>query len=298
MSRHSRARARSCRQSITAAVAVLLAVVVIMPVVHVGAAIFHAVSFRNYSKSRQSDVEATPARGRRSHMNFVTQSERNLSRRQWGVEGGLAASDSLYLSPLPSPSESRESLSKDRPRRSASHRTYRTVCVRPCDGYFFPLSFAVPRRYLARDARRCQESCGADARLFFHSDIDADIADMTDLEGRPYSKLQSAFLYRTAYFPNCKCQPHPWEKEATERHRMFALAAAASKGDKAAAVELHALQSGGVNQIKDKDVHTAPTIRPPATNQPTGVKSATTSSDKPDASTAADWREKVFQSRN
>jgi len=171
------------------------------------------------------------------------------------------------------------------------------VCVRLCDGYFFPISFAVLHQYLVRDARRCQESCGGEARLFYHSDVNADIADMTDLEGRSYSKLESAFLYRTAYFPNCKCQPHPWEKEATERHRMYALAAAASNGDMAAAVELNGLQSA-LNQAKDKDAQPAPTLRPPATNRPTGVKSATIASEKPNAPIAADWREKVFQSRN
>src|SRR5262245_34986045 len=192
--------------------------------------------FLDYSKSRQCDVDASPARARRTHMPFVTPNERNLSRHQWGAEGDLASSDSPY--PSPSTSESREPSSKDRQRNTALHRTYRTVCVRLCDGYFFPISFAVLLQYLVRDARRCQESCGGEARLFYHSDVNADIADMTDLEGRPYSKLESAFLYRTAYFPNCKCQPHPWEKEATERHRMYALAAAASNGDTAAAVEL------------------------------------------------------------
>lgn len=51
---------------------------------------------------------------------------------------------------------------------------------------------------------------------------------MTDPEGQPYSRLEMAFIYRAAYLPNCKCQPHPWEREAIERHRIFALAAAAS----------------------------------------------------------------------
>src|SRR5262249_23219851 len=150
----------------------------------------------------------------------------------------------------------RESPNKDRQRSAAADRTYRTVCVRLCDGYYFPISSAVPRRHLARDARRCQRSCGAEGRLFYHSDVNADIADMTDLEGRLYSKLPSAFLYRTAYFPNCKCQPHPWEKEATERHRRYALAAAARNGDKAAAVELHALQA------TSNLAQAAPTLRP------------------------------------
>jgi hypothetical protein len=253
----------------------LLAVVVTIPAVHVGAAILHNVPFSNYSKSRRSDVDASPARARRTHMPFVTQNERNLSRHQWGAEGDLASS----VWPSPSPSGSREPSSKDRQRSAASHRTYRTVCVRLCDGYFFPISFAVLHQYLVRDARRCEEGCGGEARLFYHSDVNADIADMKDLEGRPYSKLERAFLYRTAYFPNCKCQPHPWENEATERHRMYALAAA-SNGDTAAAVE------------------PAPTIRPPPTDRPTRVRSATTVSEKPNTPIAADWREKVFQSRN
>jgi len=289
----------SCWKSIKTTMAVLLAVAATIPIVHVGAAILHNVSVPNYLvpnylKSRQSDVDGTPASARRAHMAIVTQNKRDLSRRQWRVVGDLALSDSLYSSP--STSASRELPSKDRQRSAAPHRTYRTVCVRLCDGYFFPISFAVPREYLARDARRCQESCGAEARLFFHSNVNADIADMTDLEGRPYSNLEAAFLYRTAYFPTCKCQPHPWEKAATERHRMYALATAARNGDKAAAVELYALQSA-LNQGRDKEVQPAPTVGPPATNRPTRVKSATTSSAKTNAPTAADWSEKAFQSR-
>jgi uncharacterized protein DUF2865 len=212
MPRHSLARAKSSWKSAKVTMGALLAVVVTIPAVHVGAAILHNVPFSNYSKSRRSDVDASPARARRTHMPFVTQNERNLSRHQWGAEGDLASS----VWPSPSPSGSREPSSKDRQRSAASHRTYRTVCVRLCDGYFFPISFAVLHQYLVRDARRCEEGCGGEARLFYHSDVNADIADMKDLEGRPYSKLERAFLYRTAYFPNCKCQPHPWENEATE----------------------------------------------------------------------------------
>jgi Protein of unknown function (DUF2865) len=294
MLRHSLARAMSCWKSIKATLAVLLAVVVTIPIVHVAAAVLHNVAYSNHPKSRLTDVDATPARARRAHRAFVTQNKRDLSRRQWRVGGDLASSDSLYSSPPTS--ESRELPTKDRQGSAASHRTYRTVCVRLCDGYFFPISFAVPREYLVRDARRCQASCGAQARLFYHSDVNAGIADMTDLEGRPYSNLEAAFLYRAAYFPTCKCQPHPWEKEATERHRMYALASAANKGDKAAAVELSALQSA-LNQGEDREVQQAPTARPPAINRPTRAKSATTSSEKPNAPTAADWSEKAFQSR-
>ena len=57
----------------------------------------------------------------------------------------------------------------------------------------------------------------------------------------PTSKLSTAFLYRTEYVPQCRCKPNPWDAEAQERHRMYALVAAKRKGSKQAAAELDAL---------------------------------------------------------
>lgn len=291
---HSLARAMSCWRSIKTATALLLAVVLTIPVVHVGATILNSVSFSNFSQSQQAH-DSTLVRARRTHPKVLTHQARNLSLRQWGVDDDQAS----FASPYPSPSmwETPENPNKDRQRSAAADRTYRTVCVRLCDGYYFPISFAVARKNLARDARRCQQSCGAEGRLFYHGDINADIADMIDLEGRPYSKLEAAFLYRTAYFPNCKCQAHPWEKEAAERHRRYALAAAARNGDKAAAVELYALE-GTSTLAKDKDAPAAPTFRPPPANRTTRVESTAISSEKPNAPAAADWKVKVFQDHN
>ena len=107
--------------------------------------------------------------------------------------------------------------------------TYRTLCVRLCDGYYFPISFATPHERLAGDARACESRCGAEARLFVYANPGGDVAEMTDLEGAPYTKLPTAFLYRTEYIPSCKCQPHPWEAEARQRHKSYALIAAAKK---------------------------------------------------------------------
>ena len=107
--------------------------------------------------------------------------------------------------------------------------TYRTLCVRLCDGYYFPISFATPHERLAGDADACESSCGAEARLFIYANPGGDVAEMTDLEGAPYTRLPTAFLYRTEYIPSCKCQPHPWEAEARQRHKSYALVAAAKK---------------------------------------------------------------------
>jgi hypothetical protein len=97
MLRHSLVRAMSCWKSIKTTMAVLLAVAATIPIVHVGAAILHNVSVPNYLKSRQSDVDGTPASARRAHMAIVTQNKRDLNRRQWRVVGDLALSDSLTL---------------------------------------------------------------------------------------------------------------------------------------------------------------------------------------------------------
>ena len=66
---------------------------------------------------------------------------------------------------------------------------------------------------------------------------------MEDLSGRPYSRLKTAYLYRTEYNESCKCKSDPWEQEATDRHRAYALEAAKRKGDKTAAQELDALNA-------------------------------------------------------
>ena len=46
--------------------------------------------------------------------------------------------------------------------------TYRTVCVRTCDGYYFPISYStVPNRF-ADDQRTCQRECPAAEALALH----------------------------------------------------------------------------------------------------------------------------------
>ena len=53
-----------------------------------------------------------------------------------------------------------------RPRYGA---TFRSVCVRLCDGYYFPISFAVTSDRLERDAQVCASRCGSQGRLFVHN---------------------------------------------------------------------------------------------------------------------------------
>ena len=121
-------------------------------------------------------------------------------------------------------------------------RIFRTLCVRLCDGYYFPVSSATPASRLQRDSKVCNQRCGMEGRLFIHHSPNGSVEDMVDLQGRPYRALGTAFLYRREYVASCKCQPDPWEPVSMERHRGYALALAARNGDTDAAQQLKALQ--------------------------------------------------------
>ena len=61
---------------------------------------------------------------------------------------------------------------------------------------------------------------------------------MVNLKGQPYAKLSNAFLFRTKLDQSCKCSPHPWEKEAMDRHRKYAEDAAKKKLQRQAELDL------------------------------------------------------------
>lgn len=94
--------------------------------------------------------------------------------------------------------------------------------MRLCDGYFWPISTATAASDLHRDSAICEQSCNSPAALYRGLSAEEEVKDMMNLQGVPYSKLKSAFLYRSAYNADCKCRPHPWEKEAIDRHLTYA----------------------------------------------------------------------------
>jgi hypothetical protein len=100
--------------------------------------------------------------------------------------------------------------------------TYRTMCVRLCDGYYWPVSFATLKDSFERDERTCARSCSASVALYHYPNPGAEVEDMVSLQGLPYKDLGTAFLHRSTYDPNCKCRPHPWEAEAVARHKSYA----------------------------------------------------------------------------
>jgi hypothetical protein len=90
----------------------------------------------------------------------------------------------------------------------AGRGTFRTLCVRTCDGYYFPISFSTTRQQFANDAQTCSAMCpGAAAELYVHANPGGSPQDMVSLTNQPYSSLDTAFRYRTNLDPSCSCKP-------------------------------------------------------------------------------------------
>jgi Protein of unknown function (DUF2865) len=85
--------------------------------------------------------------------------------------------------------------------------TYRTVCVRSCDGGYFPISFAtVPGRF-PDDEKSCKALCPAsEATLFTYRNPGEDISSAVSINGQPYTALPNAFRYRQEFNPSCSCK--------------------------------------------------------------------------------------------
>ncbi|MCR9122792.1 MAG: DUF2865 domain-containing protein [Phyllobacteriaceae bacterium] len=75
---------------------------------------------------------------------------------------------------------------------------HRTLCVRTCDGYYFPISFATNADHFERDKAICAALCPAAPTMLFthHSGDDDGPKNMTALDGTAYTDLETAFDFR------------------------------------------------------------------------------------------------------
>ncbi|MGN8023772.1 DUF2865 domain-containing protein [Phyllobacterium sp. 22229] len=110
----------------------------------------------------------------------------------------------------------RQMIERKRPRQpsqttdASSRKLYRTLCVRTCDGYYFPISFAVQTIYFDRDQNTCSEMCpGSEVKLYSHAIPEQSSEDMISVETKtPYKDLPAAFNYRIVGVPaaaQCTC---------------------------------------------------------------------------------------------
>jgi len=87
------------------------------------------------------------------------------------------------------------------------YATYRTVCVRLCDGYYFPVSFSTLPNHFQRDEEVCHSKCASPASLYYHQNPGAGMDQALEARSNvPYTELKSAFLYRKEYVNGCSCK--------------------------------------------------------------------------------------------
>lgn len=83
---------------------------------------------------------------------------------------------------------------------------YRTVCVRLCDGFYFPIHYSTYGSQAGQDAQRCQASCAAPAELYVYRNPGQEIEQAISLSGSPYMDLPVALRYRQEFVKGCSCK--------------------------------------------------------------------------------------------
>jgi hypothetical protein len=114
----------------------------------------------------------------------------------------------MEVEPRERSSNNRSGIIHIRPNWSGS---YRTLCVRTCDGYFFPISYNASGPDIDRDAAACTARCpGTEVELFMHRTPTEEAEQMISRAGVRYTDLPTAFRYRQAGFvrpEGCECNP-------------------------------------------------------------------------------------------
>jgi len=126
--------------------------------------------------------------------------------------------------------------------RRSSGPTYRTMCVRMCDGFFFPVSYSTGEEGFGRDAAVCRSMCpGAQAELFVHRNPGESVENLVSVTGMPYGDLENANRFRTAYVEGCGCQP------SADRQTMASLI---RSGDDEAVSYLRDVETGTGQELR------------------------------------------------
>jgi hypothetical protein len=147
--------------------------------------------------------------------------------------------------------------------------TYRTVCVRTCDGGYFPISFATSPARFADDERSCKALCPAtEANLYAYRNPGEDINQAVSVNGQPYTALPNAFHYRSEFNPSCSCRA-PGQTWADALKGVDDKAEAAQQGDIIVTEE------------------SAKKMQRPLTKQPTAARKGTTTATAPATPTDA-----------
>jgi hypothetical protein len=126
----------------------------------------------------------------------------SVAPRERGFFERLFGGDQPYREvPIDAEPEQREAVD-DRPRGGSQ-----AVCVRTCDGGFFPVSYSARRSTIGDLAELCEALCpNVEAKLYTYR-AGRGIDEAVSTDGEPYKALANAGKYRTSYKASCTCKP-------------------------------------------------------------------------------------------
>lgn len=100
---------------------------------------------------------------------------------------------------------------------ASQYNTYRTVCVRLCDGYYFPVSFATLPQRFEQDSNVCSSKCAAPTELYYHPNPGGAMEQAVGARTQePYTQLKTAFRYRSQLVAGCSCKEAEYVPSATD----------------------------------------------------------------------------------
>ena len=111
----------------------------------------------------------------------------------------------------------------DGERSYGAHGGNVAVCVRTCDGGFFPVSYSAGRADPEDLALLCSALCPNTPVSVYSYSGASDIETAVSAEGEPYRAMPTAFRYRTTFDPSCSCKaPHQtWVAALAEAERLI-----------------------------------------------------------------------------
>lgn len=164
----------------------------------------------NQGRAQVQQLQAMVQEGRTLVQNHATLSQDyqryNCSAQQSGVTFGSQGRGSL-LDGMFGGGQPNVFMEEPYQQPWSVQQTRRTVCVRTCDGFYWPISFSTTDDYVAQDAIQCHEMCpGTEVALFSYRNPGEEPEDMIALSGTPYRSMPYAFRFRTEIDTSCSCR--------------------------------------------------------------------------------------------
>lgn len=142
----------------------------------------------------------------------------------------------------------------------------RVVCVRTCDGFFFPM----PTGSRENAGQMCQALCPATETLVYFMAADGTIERSGNSEGKPYTELPNASRYKRSYDPACSCRKpgETWAQalrgaEELLKPRSGDIIVTAEKAEELSRPRIEAKAETRTAKGKPKPVEVDPDAEPP-----------------------------------